>query len=251
MKHISSLGLNQQSATGQPTHIALTAVSKSFSRPDGTPFIALNKINLTIEPPSAGRGQFVAIIGKSGSGKSTLLNLITGIDQASSGRVCIGGDVLNTYSESKLTRWRGRNVGIVFQFFQLMPTLTVLENIEFAMDLVGIVPPAERAAKARQLLQRVGLADQTDKLPPALSGGQQQRVAIARALANNPPLLVADEPTGNLDSQTTETIISLFQTITEQGVTAIIVTHDQDIAQRADRIIRLHDGRIIEDRKTA
>jgi putative ABC transport system ATP-binding protein len=251
MKNTLSPALNWQSANKQTAHIALTAVSKSFARPDGTPFIALNNVNLIIESALAGRGQLVAILGKSGSGKSTLLNLITGIDQASSGQVCIGEQVLGNYSESELTRWRGRNVGIVFQFFQLMPTLTVLENIGFAMDLVGIVPPSQRAVSARQLLHRVGLADQADKLPSALSGGQQQRVAIARALANNPPLLVADEPTGNLDSQTTETIISLFQAIKEQGVTIIVVTHDPDIAQRADRIIRLHDGQIIEDRQIA
>ena len=217
-------------------------VTKSFDRPDGTPFTALRQLSLTIES-----NQFLAVVGKSGSGKSTLLNLITGIDQATIGEINMGGQELGHLSENELARWRGRNVGIVFQFFQLMPTLTVLENIQFAMDLVGVVPIPEREAKARQLLDRVGLSDQADKLPQALSGGQQQRVAIARALANDPPLLVADEPTGNLDSQTTESILTLFESIKAQGVTIVVVTHDEDIARRADRIIRLRDGQVIED----
>lgn len=222
--------------------LRVTNVSKSFSRPDGPPFTALSHLSLTIES-----NQLIAVLGKSGSGKSTLLNLITGIDQATTGEINIGGQVLGQLPENELARWRGRNVGIVFQFFQLMPTLTVLENIQFAMDLVGVVPTTERAAKARRLLDRVGLGDQADKLPQALSGGQQQRVAIARALANDPPLLVADEPTGNLDSQTSESILSLFESINQQGVTIVVVTHDEEIARRADRIIRLRDGQVIED----
>jgi len=222
--------------------IELTGVTKSFARPDGTPFIALNGVSLQVIA-----GQRVAIVGKSGSGKSTLLNLLTGIDQATHGTVKVGKQVLGQLSENELARWRGRTVGIVFQFFQLMPTLTVLENIVFAMDLVQNVPTNERIAKAQRLLEQVGLTDQGGKLPQTLSGGQQQRVAIARALANDPPLLVADEPTGNLDSQTTESILALFETISRQGVTLLIVTHDEDIARRADRVIRLRDGQLMSD----
>ncbi|WP_418346641.1 ABC transporter ATP-binding protein [Spirosoma montaniterrae] len=207
--------------------------------------MALNRVSLDVPA-----GQRVAIIGKSGSGKSTLLNLLTGIDQATDGTVLIGGQLLGQLSENELARWRGKHVGIVFQFFQLMPTLTVLENIVFAMDLVGIVPTGQREDKARNLLDRVGLADQADKLPQTLSGGQQQRVAIARALANDPPLLVADEPTGNLDSQTTESILALFESINAQGVTLLIVTHDEDVARRAHRTIRLRDGQLVDDTLT-
>jgi putative ABC transport system ATP-binding protein len=222
--------------------IRIASVTKTFARPDGTPFTALR--HLSFDVPA---GQRVAIVGKSGSGKSTLLNLLTGIDQATEGTVQVGGQLLGQLSENDLARWRGRTVGIVFQFFQLMPTLTVLENIVFAMDLVGTTPANARVSKARALLIQVGLSDQADKLPQTLSGGQQQRVAIARSLANDPPLLVADEPTGNLDSQTTEAILSLFETISQQGVTLIIVTHDEDVAQRADRIIRLSDGQLVSD----
>lgn len=238
--YITAMSINR------PALLKVLNVTKSFIRPDGTSFTALKQLSLTIES-----NQFLAVVGKSGSGKSTLLNLITGIDQATTGDINIGGQPLGHLSENELARWRGRNVGIVFQFFQLMPTLTVLENIQFAMDLVGVVPITEREAKARRLLDRVSLGDQADKLPQALSGGQQQRVAIARALANDPPLLVADEPTGNLDSQTTESILALFESIKELGVTIVVVTHDEDIARRADRIIRLRDGQVIEDFKPA
>lgn len=223
-------------------HIHLANVGKTFPLADGQSFKALSHLDLNVN-----RGEWVGIVGKSGSGKSTLLNLVTGIDQATTGKITIGGQSLNILSESQLAQWRGRNVGIVFQFFQLMPTLTVLENLLFAMDLVGVISPANRAHKARQLLDRVGLTDQARKLPQALSGGQQQRVAIARALANDPPLLVADEPTGNLDTQTSESILALFETIRQQGVTLVVVTHDDDVARRADRIIRLRDGQIITD----
>lgn len=224
------------------SHLQLTNVGKTFALADGQQFTALREVSLQIS-----RGELVSIVGKSGSGKSTLLNLITGIDQATTGQISIDGQVLGQFSENELTRWRGRNVGIVFQFFQLMPTLTVLENLVFAMDLVGKIPPPKRLTDARSLLDQVGLADQADKLPQALSGGQQQRVAIARAMANDPPLLVADEPTGNLDSQTTESILNLFASIRQRGVTLVVVTHDEDIARRADRLIRLRDGQLIDD----
>jgi putative ABC transport system ATP-binding protein len=227
-------------------HIQLTHVGKAYALVDGQSFNALSHLDLLVRG-----GEWVSIVGKSGSGKSTLLNLITGIDQATTGDIRIGSQQLGNLSERERTRWRGRNVGIVFQFFQLMPTLTVSENLLFAMDLVGVIPPADRTAKARQLLDRVGLADQARKLPQALSGGQQQRVAIARALANDPPLLVADEPTGNLDSQTSDSILSLFGSIKQEGVTLVVVTHDDDVARQADRIIRLRDGQIMEDNVTA
>jgi putative ABC transport system ATP-binding protein len=222
--------------------IVLRDLGKAYGRPTGPRVTALTDVTLTVYP-----AEYLALTGKSGSGKSTLLNLVTGIDQATTGEVCIGGQVLNHLTENNLARWRGKNVGIVFQFFQLMPTLTALENVVFAMDLVGAVPRADRVGKAQLLLDRVGLADQAGQLPAELSGGQQQRVAIARALANDPPLLVADEPTGNLDSQTAASILDLFDQLQREGVTILVVTHDVDVARRAQRVVRLSDGRVVED----
>jgi ABC-type lipoprotein export system ATPase subunit len=222
--------------------IQLRQLSKSYSLPASQSVTALRDV--TLDVPA---GTYLALTGKSGSGKSTLLHLLTGIDQATTGEVCIGGQRLNDLPENELARWRGRNVGIVFQFFQLMPTLTALENVVFAIDLVKAVPRPERSAKARHLLERVGLSAQVSQLPGELSGGQQQRVAIARALANDPPLLVADEPTGNLDSQTAASILDLFDQLQREGVTLVVVTHDDDVARRAQRLVRLSDGRVVED----
>lgn len=222
--------------------IQLRQLGKTYATPAGPTVRALADVDLDV--PTAA---YLALTGKSGSGKSTLLHLLTGIDQATTGEVRIGGQRLNDLSENDLARWRGRNVGIVFQFFQLMPTLTALENVVFAMDLVGAVPRGDREAKARRLLDRVGLSAQADQLPAELSGGQQQRVAIARALANDPPLLVADEPTGNLDSQTAASILDVFDQLQREGVTLVVVTHDDDIARRAQRVVRLRDGRVVED----
>ncbi|WP_448337893.1 ABC transporter ATP-binding protein [Chloroflexus aurantiacus] len=219
--------------------ITLTAVTKAYATAAGD-YLALRGIDLHIDP-----GEFVAIVGKSGSGKSTLLNIITGIDRASSGEVRVAGADLMQMPESRMASWRGRTVGIVFQFFQLLPTLTTLENVMLPMDFCHIGTLRERRERAMALLERVGLADQADKLPMALSGGQQQRVAIARALANNPPLLVADEPTGNLDSQTAEAVFQLFIELAGQGTTIVMVTHDSDLARRAGRVVLVSDGRIV------
>ena len=221
--------------------IKISNLVKRYPHPSGKPFTALNEIKLTIS-----KGEFVAIVGKSGSGKSTLLNLITGIDQPTQGSIEIEQQAIHQFSEAKLAKWRGENVGIVFQFFQLLPTLTVLENLLLAMDFVNKIPTAERTQRARQILEQMGIGDQMDKLPSLLSGGQQQRAAIARSLANDPDLIVADEPTGNLDSQNAAAILSLFQQLLSQGKTLILVTHDLELAQKAKRIVHLADGEIID-----
>jgi ABC-type lipoprotein export system ATPase subunit len=194
-----------------------------------------------------GPGEFVAVIGKSGSGKSTLINMITGIDRPTKGEVFIGDTPVHKLSEGKLAEWRGRNVGVIFQFFQLLPTLTVLENLMLPMDFCNMYNRRGRKARALELLQRVDLADQANKLPSALSGGQQQRVAIARALANDPPILVADEPTGNLDSKTADSVFRMFEDLVAQGKTILMVTHDRDLAKRASRTVIIADGEIIEE----
>ncbi len=193
------------------------------------------------------RGEYVAVIGKSGSGKSTFINMLTGIDRPTAGEIWIGGKPLHTLSENEMAAWRGRNLGIVFQFFQLLPILTLLENVMIPMDLNGFYPPRERRERAMHLLARVGLADQARKLPAAVSGGQQQRAAIARALANDPPLIVADEPTGNLDSKTAEHIFGLFKELAAGGTTILMVTHDDDLAKRADRTIVISDGEVVNE----
>ncbi len=175
-------------------------------------FVAVDHLSLDIE-----RGEFVAIVGRSGSGKTTLLNLLAGIDRPTSGTVWVAGADLGSLSESGLAAWRGRNVGLVFQFFQLLPTLTVVENVMLPMDFAKTIPVGERRDRAQNLLERVGVGDQADKLPSTLSGGQQQRAAIARALANDPPLLLADEPTGNLDSATADAVLELFADLNAEG----------------------------------
>ncbi len=205
-------------------------------------FDALKNIDLHIE-----QGEHVAIVGKSGSGKSTLLNMLTGIDHPSQGTVKINSTDVHTLNESSLAEWRGKNIGIVFQFFQLIPTLTIAENILLAMDFVNVIPGKERTKRAGVLLAQVGISQHADKLPAALSGGEQQRAAIARALANDPPILVADEPTGNLDSKTTEIILNLFTELVGAGKTVIVVTHEKVSNTEYDRIITLKDGMIVED----
>jgi len=196
-------------------------------------------------------GEFAAIVGKSGSGKSTLLNMLTGIDHPSTGTVVINGTEVHTLNESDLASWRGRNIGIVFQFFQLIPTLTVIENILLAMDLVSVIPKSKRQARAENLLKQVGIDRHADQLPAALSGGEQQRAAIARALANDPPILVADEPTGNLDSVTSEVILKLLRELADSGKTVIVVTHDPSASARFERLVTLKDGRIESDQAKA
>jgi putative ABC transport system ATP-binding protein len=209
-------------------------------------FTALDTVSLRIE-----RGEFVAIVGRSGSGKTTLLNLLAGIDRPTSGTIHAAGADLGSLSESGLAAWRGDNVGLVFQFFQLLPTLTVVENVMLPMDFAGRVAPTQRRTRALGLLERVGVGDQADKLPSALSGGQQQRAAIARALANDPPILLADEPTGNLDSHTADAVLELFGDLNADGRTIVVVTHERDIRSIVGREIAMRDGRIATDDRTA
>ena len=205
-------------------------------------FPALKEIDLQV-----GTGEFVAVIGKSGSGKSTLVNMITGIDRPTAGEVLVGDTSVGTLSEGKLAQWRGRTIGVIFQFFQLLPTLTVVENVMLPMDFCHMYSGRERRERAMYLLEQVDVAEHAHKLPSAVSGGQQQRVAIARALANDPPILAADEPTGNLDSKTAESVFRLFERQVEEGKTILMVTHDRDLAKRATRTIMLSDGEIIEE----
>ena len=221
--------------------VDLHQVVKTYQSSAGT-FTALKGVDLQVET-----GAFVSIIGKSGSGKSTLINVITGIDRPTSGEVIVDHEQIHTLNEEKIAIWRGRAIGVIFQFFQLLPTLTAVENILLAMDYGGQIPREERPERAMYLLERVGMADQAHRLPNSLSGGQQQCVAISRALANDPVLLTADEPTGNLDSKSAEMVFHLFETLAQGGKTILMVTHDNDLAARAQRTIRLADGRIVDE----
>lgn len=192
-------------------------------------------------------GEFVSIVGPSGNGKSTLLNMITGIDHPSEGEVVVTGQPVHTMSENELARWRGRHVGIIFQFFQMLPALSLVQNVVLPMDFVGELGRKEKHGRAMHLLDMVGLADQAHKLPSMVSGGQQQRAAIARALANDPPLIVADEPTGNLDSRTENAVFDIFEALIQQGKTMLMVTHSRSLAQRIPRMIEIRDGHISRD----
>lgn len=205
-------------------------------------FSALSNINLEIA-----KGDFISIVGKSGSGKSTLLNMMSAIDKPSSGQVFINDIDISQFKSDQLSAWRGRNIGLVFQFFQLIPTLTVLENIILPMDFCGVFPRNERKARARELLERVELSAKENKFPAILSGGERQRVAIARSLANNPPIILADEPTGNLDSLTANNIFQLFKTLNKQGQTIVVVSHDPVCQQFSHRTINIVDGIIKTD----
>jgi putative ABC transport system ATP-binding protein len=224
-------------------YIRFDQVSKWFESAAGR-FDALKNIDLTI-----GRGERVAIVGKSGSGKSTLLNMLTGIDHPSQGTVSINSTEVHTLNESRLATWRGANIGIVFQFFQLIPTLTIRENLLLAMDFVNVIAKQDREKRAERLLAQVGISEHADKLPAALSGGEQQRAAIARAQANDPPILVADEPTGNLDSRTAEAVQRIFVELADSGKTVIVVTHENVNGSSYDRIITLTDGAIAGDER--
>jgi putative ABC transport system ATP-binding protein len=223
--------------------IQISDVVKTYPLAAGG-FTAIDHLSLDIA-----HGELVAIIGRSGSGKTTLLNLLAGIDRPTSGTVRVADANLGSLSESGLAGWRGRNVGLVFQFFQLLPTLTVLENVMLPMDFLqpAKIPVGARGDRAHHLLQRVGIAEQADKLPATLSGGQQQRAAIARALANDPPLLLADEPTGNLDSVTAAAVLELFADLNSEGRTIVVVSHETDIRSIAHRQITLQDGRVVAD----
>jgi len=192
-------------------------------------------------------GEFVSIVGPSGNGKSTLLNMITGIDRPTSGQVIVTGEPVHKLSENKLAAWRGQHVGIVFQFFQMLPSLSLLQNVILPMDLARKYSLRQRRERALHLLEIVGLSDQANKLPGMVSGGQQQRAAIARALANDPLLVVADEPTGNLDTRSSADVFDLFQSLVEQGKTLLMVTHDKELARRVPRIVEIIDGRITRD----
>jgi putative ABC transport system ATP-binding protein len=223
---------------GDVHFIDLLSVTKRYPGAGGG-FMALDRVTLQLP-----RRELIAVVGKSGSGKSTLVNLVAGIDRPTEGEVRVGGTRLAGLDESRLAAWRGRNVGVVFQFFQLLPTLTVAENVMLPMDFCRTYPPAQARQRAASLLERVGIGDQANKLPATLSGGQQQRAAIARALANDPPLIVADEPTGNLDSQTADAVVELLRQLTRDGKTVLMVTHERDMSRIADRVITLADGRV-------
>jgi putative ABC transport system ATP-binding protein len=221
--------------------IRMSSVFKTYDTGE-VPFTALKGVDLDVH-----RGEFVGLIGKSGSGKTTLINMITGIDRPTSGEVTIDGTPVHALSENRLAMWRGRTIGVVFQFFQLLPTLTVVENVMLPMDFCDVHPVRERETYALSLLEQVEMVDQAYKLPSALSGGQQQRVAIARALANDPPMLAADEPTGNLDSTTADAVFTLFENLVDSGKTIVMVTHDNDIAARVARALHVRDGEIVDD----
>jgi len=219
--------------------IRLRGVRKTYRTPAGD-FPALRGIDLDVYP-----GEFVGILGKSGAGKTTLVNLLTGVDHLTSGEIWVGGEPIHQLDENHLALWRGRNVGVVYQTFQLLPSLTLLDNIMLPMDFCGYYKPLISSARARELLRQVELEDHAYKLPTAISGGQQQRVAIARALANDPPVLVADEPTGRLDSITAETIFQIFTELIAQGKTIVMVTHDLSLAERVSRPVWMSDGAIV------
>jgi ABC-type lipoprotein export system ATPase subunit len=221
--------------------IDLRGITKVYPTPAG-PFPALKGIDLQIQA-----GEFVAVVGKSGCGKSTLINVFTGIDHPTDGEAIVAGTRLRDLSEGKMAQWRGRTMGIVFQFFQLLPTLTLVENVLLPMDLCNIYAPGERYDRGMHMLAQVGLAGDAHKFPAGVSGGQQQRAAIARALANDPAIIVADEPTGNLDSRAAETIFALFEASAAAGKTIVMVTHDDDLAALAQRTVMLADGLIVNE----
>ncbi len=226
---------------GDPENIIdLRNVRKTFDGPAG-PIHALRNVTLKVNP-----GEFVGIRGPSGSGKSTLINMMTGIDRPTSGDVTMAGQSLNVLNENLLARWRGKHIGVIFQFFQLLPTLTIIENTMLPMDFCRVWKPRERPERAMHLLEQVGLTDQAYKLPNTLSGGQQQRAAIARALANDPPILMGDEPTGNLDSKTADRVFELFESLVARGKTFVMVTHDVGLAKRIPRVIEVLDGELFE-----
>jgi putative ABC transport system ATP-binding protein len=216
--------------------ITLRGITKTYQTPAGA-FPALRGVDLDVR-----EGEFVAVVGRSGSGKSTLLHILAGIDRPTAGTLAVAGHDLARLGHDALARWRGRSVGVVFQFFQLLPTLSAAENVMLPMDFSNAVPSARRRDRALELLERVGVADQAHKLPAALSGGQQQRVAIARALANDPPLLLADEPTGNLDSATGAEVFALFGELARAGRTVVLVSHERDAVSGAGRSVTLADG---------
>lgn len=229
------------SPNGYDHLVEVVDVKKSFPVGDGE-ITVLKGISFEID-----HGEFVSIVGPSGNGKTTLLNMITGIDRPSGGQIVVTGQQIHELSENKLATWRGEHVGIVFQFFQMLPALSLLQNVILPMDFAKKYRPKERRERAMELLESVGLADQAHKLPGMVSGGQQQRAAIARALANDPALIVADEPTGNLDTRTANDVFDLFSSLVEGGKTMMMVTHDKELARRVPRVVEIIDGKITRD----
>jgi putative ABC transport system ATP-binding protein len=221
----------------------LKDVKKAFKTEAGD-FYALKGIDLVIN-----KGEFVGVVGKSGSGKSTLINMITGIDRPTSGEIWVNDHAIHGLDENGMARWRGRSMGVVFQFFQLLPTLTVAENVMLPMDFCRLYSPKERKERAMALLARVEMAEQANKLPSQISGGQAQRVAIARSLATDPPIVMADEPTGNLDSKTADAVFHLFESLVAEGKTFLMVTHDNELASRLHRVVTIADGLLVSDTK--
>ena len=233
--------MNRQGDRVEPL-IVLKDLRKAYQTPAGD-FYALRGIDLAIAP-----GEFVVLSGRSGAGKSTLINVLTGIDRPTAGEIWIGGAAIHRMSEHELTRWRGRNVGVIFQSFQLMPMLTCAQNVMLPMDFANLYGSRRRQyARALELLDTVGIAEQADKLPSAVSGGQRQRVAIARALANDPTFLAADEATGSLDSQTADAVFAVFEELVAAGRTILMATHDRELAARVARVVEIEDGEIVRD----
>ena len=225
----------------QSTLIDVRNVVKIYETGAGK-FLALKGVNMQVNTH-----EFVAVIGKSGSGKSTLVNMISGIDRPSTGEVFVDDTPIHRLNEGQLAVWRGKSLGVIFQFFQLLPSLTVVDNVMLPMDFCNMYAPRERFDRAMSLLEHVGIAEHAHKLPSATSGGQQQRAAIARALANDPPIILADEPTGNLDSRTADQVFNLFSTLVQEGKTILMVTHDKDLAKRVTRAVTVADGEIVDE----
>jgi putative ABC transport system ATP-binding protein len=236
-----SAGNGKNGSNGSGPVVQIKEVVKTFPVGDGE-ITVLKGLSFDVKP-----GEFISIVGPSGNGKSTLLNMITGIDRPTSGEVIVTGREVHRMSENQLAAWRGQHVGIIFQFFQMLPALTLLQNVMLPMDFAKKYTPRERKERALQLLETVDLADQANKLPGNVSGGQQQRAAIARALANDPELLVADEPTGNLDTRTANDVFDMFVQFVKQGKTLVMVTHDKELSRRVPRVVEIIDGRITRD----
>ncbi|MFN2139622.1 MAG: ABC transporter ATP-binding protein [Candidatus Promineifilaceae bacterium] len=230
----------QETAVQNGLLIDLRGVEKAYKTPAGD-FLALKDIDLQID-----RGEFVAVVGKSGAGKSTLINMVTGISHPTAGTICIDRRAVHDMNEMQLAKWRGSNVGVIFQSFQLLPMLTCAQNVMLPMDFANLYEsPRQQYERALYLLDQVGIAEQAEKLPSAVSGGQRQRVAIARALANDPAFLAADEPTGSLDSKTANEVFQVFQNLVDTGTTILMTTHDRELASRVNRVVRIADGQIV------
>jgi putative ABC transport system ATP-binding protein len=237
---VRDLESTSPAAPHTPHLIELRGLQKAYATPAGD-FMALKGIDLQID-----QGEFVAVLGKSGAGKSTLINMVTGIDQPTAGEICINNQAVHKMNETQIAKWRGSNVGVIFQSFELLPMLTCVQNVMLPMDFANLYQsPRQRRERALHLLDQVGIVEQADKLPSAVSGGQRQRVAIARALANEPSFLAADEPTGSLDSRTAGEVFQVFQNLVEGGTTILMTTHDRELASRVHRTVRISDGRII------